>query len=657
MKCNHNTLDNIRCKRQALSGRKRCWQHTIKKKMNQSGGKTPRQAGGADTYDLNIDKVKNGGTLVNSNGFYDFQGCVVNNNYKLNNHKVYKCNQDGNTDKLLKYKCNNEIINNTNPISYVCYKFDENEEIKFAKFKDINIVIKRGDITLEPANAIVNAANTESLPNGGGGLSGAIYKAAGQTEMTNARNNCNKNKGVLKEGEICMTDSFELNKNGINKVIHAAGPDLRSNPSILKPNELRSVYMNSLIEASNNGYERIAFPSISTGIFQYPVKEAARIAIKAILDFINNNPKTNLNTIIFVFFPGNVEKADIVYPEILDQMLLNPTATTSATPTSATPTSATTSTKSQLESKLDDIDRKIQDIVSQQTKIGNEGGRHWQQLDKERYALQIERKLTYKDYDNIIKQSATTSTAPTSIPSTVPTSIPSVSTPKISSKWTLTCPPNPKRNTRDAKCKHTICMNLQKNNCNFSGFTIVLNYYTDKANNTKYWRTLLGKERDGTYTDQFNLLGGKGDPSNVSDIGKSGIKTDDGCYIAAARRELAEEGKIILGNVNDRTDLKDYIKHCSSSTTGEMLVLNKSETPIFIGVFNEIDVDINKLNQQIKIDNKNLALDSSYREMSEVKWFKLTNKSPYVENQPSDKITGFAADALGILVQNLLNEK
>jgi O-acetyl-ADP-ribose deacetylase len=130
------------------------------------------------------------------------------------------------------------------------------------------IIIKQGDITRERVDVIVNAANTGL--SGGGGVDGAIHRAAGSSVMDECRK-----IGGCRTGEAVLTAAGELNAKGI---IHTPGPVWRGGK---KGEEklLRDSYSNSFRLAAEKGFKSIAFPSISTGVYGYPAEEAAKIAI------------------------------------------------------------------------------------------------------------------------------------------------------------------------------------------------------------------------------------------------------------------------------------------------------------------------------------------------------------------------------------------
>jgi O-acetyl-ADP-ribose deacetylase len=147
----------------------------------------------------------------------------------------------------------------------------------------------KGDITREETDALVNSANSRLV--GGGGVDGAIHRAGGPDIMAE----CRKIGG-------CPTGSAVITTGGNLKakyVIHTVGPiyhDGRHNEDEL----LASAYQTSLELAINNNIKSIAFPSISTGAYDYPINEAAEIALKTVMDFIKINK--GLSLVRFVLF-------------------------------------------------------------------------------------------------------------------------------------------------------------------------------------------------------------------------------------------------------------------------------------------------------------------------------------------------------------------
>lgn len=129
-----------------------------------------------------------------------------------------------------------------------------------------------GDLTKITADVIVNAANKNLQM--GGGVCGAIFKAAGPKELQQA---CNE-IGHCETGQVVMTDAFQLNA---KKIMHTVGPVWQGGGQD-EAELLKSCYEKSLQLATNEGYESIAFPLISAGIYGYPVTEAFQIAVSTI---------------------------------------------------------------------------------------------------------------------------------------------------------------------------------------------------------------------------------------------------------------------------------------------------------------------------------------------------------------------------------------
>lgn len=149
--------------------------------------------------------------------------------------------------------------------------------------------IVRQDITKMKVDAIVNAANTDLQM--GGGVCGAIFKAAGAVQLQVA---CDK-LAPIKTGEAVITPGFGL---PAKFVIHAAGPVYRQWNKEQNEQHLRDAYTNSLKRAIENDCETIAFPLISSGIYGYPKDEALQVATSAIQDFLKDN---DLDVTLVVF--------------------------------------------------------------------------------------------------------------------------------------------------------------------------------------------------------------------------------------------------------------------------------------------------------------------------------------------------------------------
>lgn len=149
--------------------------------------------------------------------------------------------------------------------------------------------IVRHDITKMKVDAIVNAANTRLQM--GGGVCGAIFRAAGASKLQSA---CNK-LAPIEVGEAVITPGFGL---PAKFIIHAAGPVYRSEDREQSERHLRAAYTNALRRAVENGCESVAFPLISSGIYGYPKGEALKVATQAIKDFLKDN---DLDVMLVVF--------------------------------------------------------------------------------------------------------------------------------------------------------------------------------------------------------------------------------------------------------------------------------------------------------------------------------------------------------------------
>ena len=143
-----------------------------------------------------------------------------------------------------------------------------------------HIHVVQGDITREAVDAIVNAANNSLL--GGGGVDGAIHAAAGPELLEACRP-----LGGCPTGGACITPGFRL---PARYVIHTVGPVWHGGGNH-EAALLRDCYQNSLALALELGCKTVAFPAISTGVYRYPLEEAARIAVNTVRRFLTDHPE------------------------------------------------------------------------------------------------------------------------------------------------------------------------------------------------------------------------------------------------------------------------------------------------------------------------------------------------------------------------------
>jgi O-acetyl-ADP-ribose deacetylase (regulator of RNase III) len=164
------------------------------------------------------------------------------------------------------------------------------------KVGQATLELVEGDITREDTDAIVNAANTFLRP--GGGVDGAIHRAGGPGIEAECRQ-----LGGCPTGEARITTGGNLKA---RYVIHTVGPVYRDGLH-REPELLASCYRESLKLAAAKGLNSVAFPSISTGAYGYPLAEAARVALKTALDYLAHHPE--IRRVRFVLFGRSAYEA------------------------------------------------------------------------------------------------------------------------------------------------------------------------------------------------------------------------------------------------------------------------------------------------------------------------------------------------------------
>lgn len=174
------------------------------------------------------------------------------------------------------------------------------------------VKIIMGDITEQETEAIVNAANSGLM--GGGGVDGAIHRAGGPQILAECKE-IRARQGPLPTGRAVITSGGRLKA---HYVIHTVGP-VWSGGNRNEDELLRSAYRSSLTLASERGIRSISFPSISTGIYSFPVDRAARLALREVRDFVKNQP--GFEEVRFVLFSAPVlQEFETAWEEIGSQV-------------------------------------------------------------------------------------------------------------------------------------------------------------------------------------------------------------------------------------------------------------------------------------------------------------------------------------------------
>ena len=155
------------------------------------------------------------------------------------------------------------------------------------------VELAQGDITREMVDAIVNAANSGLL--GGGGVDGAIHKAGGPAILEECRA-IRERQGPLPAGEAVLTSGGRL---AARHVIHTVGPVWRGGGHA-EAETLARCYRSSLDLAAARGLSSVSFPAISTGVYGYPVEEAAAVAVRTVADVLRaGSPVTLVRCVLF----------------------------------------------------------------------------------------------------------------------------------------------------------------------------------------------------------------------------------------------------------------------------------------------------------------------------------------------------------------------
>jgi O-acetyl-ADP-ribose deacetylase (regulator of RNase III) len=158
----------------------------------------------------------------------------------------------------------------------------------------VKLRIIQGDITKQSTDAIVNAANPSLM--GGGGVDGAIHRSGGPAILDECKQIVAR-QGRLPTGKAVMTTGGNLKA---KYVIHTVGP-IWHGGNKGEPELLASAYQESLKLATENNLDSISFPSISTGAYGYPVNQASKVAIDAVITFLSQST-TPLREVVFVLF-------------------------------------------------------------------------------------------------------------------------------------------------------------------------------------------------------------------------------------------------------------------------------------------------------------------------------------------------------------------
>ncbi|MBE3581097.1 MAG: O-acetyl-ADP-ribose deacetylase [Thermoanaerobacteraceae bacterium] len=180
------------------------------------------------------------------------------------------------------------------------------------KLGGTRLALLQGDITVQDTEAIVNAAN-EGLW-GGGGVDGAVHRAGGPVIAEECRR-IREEKGGCPTGQAVITSGGNLKA---RYVIHTVGP-VWSGGAKGEDELLASAYRNSLDLARERGIKTLAFPSISTGAYRFPLKRAARIALRTVTSYLQEHPGTFEEVRFVLFSPSILEAYEKALKDLLGE--------------------------------------------------------------------------------------------------------------------------------------------------------------------------------------------------------------------------------------------------------------------------------------------------------------------------------------------------
>jgi len=172
--------------------------------------------------------------------------------------------------------------------------------------------IIQGDITRQSTDAIVNAANSSLM--GGGGVDGAIHRAGGPAILAECKQIVAK-QGRLPTGEAVITSAGNLKA---KYVIHTVGPVWHGGNKG-EPELLASAYRESLKKAAENDLNSVSFPSISTGVYGYPVDQAAKVALNAVIASLGESAASVKEVVFVLFDPRTLEAYSSALKEIAEE--------------------------------------------------------------------------------------------------------------------------------------------------------------------------------------------------------------------------------------------------------------------------------------------------------------------------------------------------